>query len=106
MKCCRLSSFNGSEDEECAAHHGMALEPLAPKGKIKSDKENTMKQNTLYSATPIGADTSFYKLVSAIHHSQHFTNFSLFYINNLVSSGCKTFFYKLQVGITLKLNDI
>jgi hypothetical protein len=34
VKCCTLFSVKGTGARECAAYHGMALEPLAPIGKI------------------------------------------------------------------------
>jgi hypothetical protein len=61
---------------DCAAHHGMALEPFNTFIIIKN-KENTVKLLTPYSPTSIGVSTVFSKLVNAIHHFQRFTNFFL-----------------------------
>jgi hypothetical protein len=65
-----LFSGNSIGARECAAHHGLAL---APTGKIKSGKQNTVKRYTPNSATPIGANTMFLQIVkrytpfSALH---------------------------------------
>jgi hypothetical protein len=62
MKCCTVSSANSTGARVCAAHHGMALGPLAPIGEIKSGKEITVKHNTPNSATPIGTNTMFLQI--------------------------------------------
>ncbi len=59
MKYCTLFSANSIGARECAAHHGMALEPFSKIGKIKSGKQNTVKRHLPNSATPIGANTMF-----------------------------------------------
>ncbi len=62
MKCCTLVSANNIGARECAAHHGMALEPLALIGKIKSGKQNTLKRYTPNSTSPNGANTKFLQI--------------------------------------------
>jgi hypothetical protein len=68
-----VSSANSTGASECAAHHGMALEPFsAIFGKIKSGKQ-PVKRYTPNSATPIDANTMFlqigkrYTPFSALH---------------------------------------
>jgi hypothetical protein len=57
MKCCTLFSANSIGAREFAAHHG-----IAPIGKIKSGKQNTVKRYTPNSTSPIGANTMFLQI--------------------------------------------
>jgi hypothetical protein len=62
VKQCTQPNTNSTGARECAAHYGMVLSPLAPNGKIKSAKQNTVKHYTQNRATPIGANAMFLKI--------------------------------------------
>ncbi len=102
LKSCSRSIANSTGGRECAAHHGMALEPLVPIGNMIEDKKIPWSTKHYIAPLLLELILCFCELASAMHHFHRFTIFSHI-TNNLGSSGGMTLFCKIHVGGCLKL---
>jgi hypothetical protein len=69
---------------------------LAPIGKIKSGKQNTLKRYTPKSTTPIGANTMFLQIGKHLYTIYSAPPILPYITNNLSSSDGKTFYAKCK----------